>query len=55
MPVDVTEQQVLDALQVVKDPDLHKSIVDLGFVQNLRICDGIVAFKIVLTTPACPV
>lgn len=52
---DVTEQQVLDALQVVKDPDLHRSIVDLGFVQHLRVCDGIVAFTIVLTTPACPV
>ncbi|MEO7994704.1 MAG: Mrp/NBP35 family ATP-binding protein [bacterium] len=52
---DPTEQQILDALQVVKDPDLHKSIVDLGFVQHLRVCDGIVAFTIVLTTPACPV
>lgn len=52
---DVTDQQVLDALQVVKDPDLHRSIVDLGFIQHLRVCDGIVAFTIVLTTPACPV
>lgn len=55
MAPDVTEQQVLDALQVVQDPDLHRSIVDLGFIQHLRICDGIVAFTIVLTTPACPV
>lgn len=51
----VTEKQILDALQVVIDPDLHRSIVDLGFVQNVRVCGGHVAFDIELTTPACPV
>src|SRR5437899_859414 len=52
---DVTEQQVLDALRVVQDPDLHRDIVTLGFVKDVKICDGIVAFKVELTTPACPV
>lgn len=52
---EVTEQQVLDSLRAVEDPDLHRDIVSLGFVQNLRICGGSVAFKIELTTPACPV
>jgi ATP-binding protein involved in chromosome partitioning len=51
----VTKEQILEALQVVIDPDLHRSIVDLGFVQNLRVCDGNAAFDIELTTPACPV
>ena len=51
----VTEQHVLEALRVVQDPDLHRDIVTLGFVKEVRICDGIVAFKIELTTPACPV
>jgi ATP-binding protein involved in chromosome partitioning len=51
----VTEQQVLDALRVVQDPDLHRDIVTLGFVKEIKICDGNVAFKIELTTPACPV
>lgn len=51
----VTKEQVLAALQSVIDPDLGRSIVDLGFVQNLRICGGNVAFEIELTTPACPV
>lgn len=51
----VTEKQILDALQVVIDPDLHRSIVDLGFVQNVRACGGHVAFDVELTTPACPV
>ena len=50
-----TEQQVLDALRAVQDPDLHRDIVSLGFVKDLRIADGKVSFAIVLTTPACPV
>jgi ATP-binding protein involved in chromosome partitioning len=45
---------VLDALRVVMDPDLRKDIVTLGFVKNLVIEDGRVAFTIELTTPACP-
>ena len=51
----LTESAVLDALRAVKDPDLHKDIVALGFVKNLAIDGGRVAFTIELTTPACPV
>lgn len=50
-----TEAAVLDALRTVQDPDLHKDVVSLGFVQDLRIQDGEVSFRLVLTTPACPV
>jgi ATP-binding protein involved in chromosome partitioning len=50
-----TEAAVLDALRAVQDPDLHRDIVALGFVKELRICGGNVAFQIELTTPACPV
>ena len=46
---------VLDALKVVRDPDLNRDIVSLGFVKDLRIEGGHVAFTIELTTPACPV
>jgi len=45
----------MDALKVVQDPDLHRDIVSLGFVQNLRIDGESIAFDVVLTTPACPV
>lgn len=51
----VTEQQVLDALRQIIDPDLKKDIVTLGFIRDLKIDGGDVAFRIVLTTPACPV
>ena len=50
-----TEAAVLDALRTVTDPDLHKDIVSLGFVKNLRIDGGRVRFTVELTTPACPV
>jgi ATP-binding protein involved in chromosome partitioning len=49
------EAAVLDALRPIVDPDFGKSIVDLGFVKDLRIESGRVAFAIELTTPACPV
>ena len=51
----LTEAAVLDALRAVKDPDLHKDIVALGFVKNMRLSGGAVAFTVELTTPACPV
>jgi ATP-binding protein involved in chromosome partitioning len=51
----VTEGQVLDVLKKVQDPDLHKDIVSLGFIRNLKIDNGNVAFDLNLTTPACPV
>ena len=53
--MNVTEQNVLDALRGVRDPDLHKDIVTLGFVRDLKIEGGRISFRIVLTTPACPV
>ena len=51
----LTETIVLDALRQIRDPDLHKDIVTLGFIKDLKIQDGDVSFRIVLTTPACPV
>ncbi len=51
----VTEQSVLDALRRIQDPDLHKDIVTLGFIRDLKVDGHHVSFRIVLTTPACPV
>src|SRR3954471_8320572 len=53
MPVE--HAAVLGQLKVVKDPDLHKDIVELGFIKDLTIDGGRVSFSIELTTPACPV
>ena len=46
---------VLNALRAVVDPDIRRDIVTLGFVKDLTIAGGRVAFTIELTTPACPV
>ncbi|HMD35571.1 MAG TPA: Mrp/NBP35 family ATP-binding protein [Vicinamibacterales bacterium] len=51
----VDQAAVLDALKVVRDPDLNRDIVSLGFIKDLRVDGGRVAFTIELTTPACPV
>ena len=51
----ISESAVLDALRAVQDPDLRRDIVSLKFIKDLRIDGGRVAFKIELTTPACPV
>src|SRR4029079_880038 len=51
----VEQRAVLEALKVVRDPDLQRDIVSLGFVKDLRIDGDRVAFTIELTTPACPV
>src|SRR5262245_60351069 len=55
MPPHLDEAAVLDALRPIVDPDFGRSIVDLGFVKDLRIEGDRVAFSIELTTPACPV
>ena len=52
---EVTKEQILDALRQVKDPDLHRDIVSLGFVTQTAFCDGALKVTINLTTPACPV
>lgn len=51
----ITEAAVLDSMRHIIDPDLGRDIVSLGFIKDLRIEGGRVAFTIELTTPACPV
>ncbi len=51
----LAEADILKALSGIIDPDFNKDIVTLGFVKNIVINDGVVAFTIELTTPACPI
>ncbi len=51
----LSPEQVLESLRVVMDPDLHRDIVSLNFIKDLRIEGSKVGFSIELTTPACPV
>lgn len=51
----ITETQVLDALRLVRDPELGKDVVSLGMIKDLKVQGEAVAFTLELTTPACPV
>ena len=50
----VTEAVVVDALRPVQDPELHRSIVDLGMVKAVDIARGAVRVQVALTVPGCP-
>ncbi len=43
-----------NALTTVQDPELHRSITDLGMVENLSESNGVVTVKILLTISGCP-
>ncbi len=49
-----TEQQILQALSQVEDPDFKKDLVSLGMIKNLSFNEEVIKFTIELTTPACP-
>ena len=51
-----TKEQVTQALTAVIDPELRRSIVELGMVRSLEIDDdGQVEVVVSLTTPGCPI
>jgi ATP-binding protein involved in chromosome partitioning len=50
----ITVDSVMNALRKVNDPDLHKDLVTLNMVHNVKIENNNVALTIELTTPACP-
>ena len=50
----VTEETVIEALRPVEDPELHRSIVDLGMVARVDINGSKVVVAVDLTIPGCP-
>ena len=50
----VTQDEVLNALRQVQEPELHKDLVTLNMVRALAVEGGNVRFTLMLTTPACP-
>lgn len=50
----VTEQAVREVLSTVKDPEIHRDLVSLNMIRDLRVEGANVSFEVVLTTPACP-
>lgn len=52
--MEITKQQVLDALKYVDDPDLKKDLVTLNMIKDVEVNGKNISFTVVLTTPACP-
>ena len=50
----ISVQAVLAALSTVHDPELHRDLVSLGMIKDVRVAGADVSFEVVLTTPACP-
>ncbi len=50
----VTDREVIAALSKVNDPELHRDLVSLNMVKDVRVDGDKVSVKIELTTPACP-
>ena len=51
----VDEEDVIEALSNVIDPELGLDFVELGLVYDIEIDGGTVAVTFTLTTPACPI
>lgn len=51
---ELNTDNILKSLSKVEDPDLHKDIVSLNMIKDLKIDGKNISFKVELTTPACP-
>jgi ATP-binding protein involved in chromosome partitioning len=52
----VSRDEILEALKVVIDPELHRSIVELDMVRSIEASpNGVVDVTVSLTTPGCPI
>lgn len=52
--MEITVENVIEALRYVDDPDLKKDLVTLNMVKDVVVNGKEISFTVVLTTPACP-
>ena len=46
--------QIINALKHVNDPDLRKDLISLNMIEGIKVDGNKISFRLVLTTPACP-
>lgn len=54
MAVQISKEDVLEALKSIVDPELGLNIVDLGIIYNIEINGNRIVMKMTFTTPKCP-
>jgi metal-sulfur cluster biosynthetic enzyme len=50
----MTEEDILQVLRGINDPEVGVNIVDLGLIYSTQIEGGKVRISMTMTTPACP-
>jgi ATP-binding protein involved in chromosome partitioning len=50
----IDEQSIRDAVKVVMDPELKKSLLELGMIRDIHVEKGLVKLTLALTTSKCP-
>ncbi len=50
----ISREQVIEGLRGVEDPELHRSVVDLGMVRDVRVTGAEVTVRLALTIDGCP-
>ena len=50
----LTEEQILYALKDVEDPEIHKGLVELNMIRNIKIDGGRLELDVILTITGCP-
>lgn len=52
----VTEEEVIEVLRTIYDPEIPVNIYDLGLIYNIDVRpNGVVHITMTLTAPGCPV
>lgn len=50
----IPDEEILEALRDVVDPELGINVVDLGLIYGVDLSDGVVTIDMTLTSAACP-
>lgn len=49
------EDEIIEILKMIYDPEIPVNIVDLGLIYSINIQDKTLIIQMTLTNPACPV